>query len=120
MIVTDNSRWDAARGLPGVPEVLSGLCTSQSPQLSVIIPVFNEADNCGPLLTEITDSLANDLEYEIIVVDDASEDATYSRLRDLRRDFSRLRVLRHAQNSGQSAALLTGVRAARAPWVSRS
>jgi len=85
--------------------------------LSVIVPVHNEEDNILPLLREITQALEGRLDYEIIYVDDGSTDGTAARLAEARRRHPRLRVLQHAQNCGQSTAMLSGVRAARAPWI---
>jgi dolichol-phosphate mannosyltransferase len=86
-------------------------------QLSVVIPVRNEADNIAPLVGEIGAALEGVCDYEIIYVDDGSSDATWPQLCALRSTVPRLRLLRHQRNCGQSAALLTGVRAARAPWI---
>ena len=86
-------------------------------ELSVVIPVYNEQDNVQPLLEEVCTALDGRLDYEVIFVDDGSSDATRERLVALRREHPRLRVLGHAGNYGQSAALLSGLRAARAPWV---
>lgn len=88
-----------------------------NPTLSVVIPVHNEADNILPLVAEIRVALDGVVDYELIYVDDGSTDATAQRLAAARRGFPRLRVIHHAQRYGQSAALLTGVRAARAAWV---
>lgn len=85
--------------------------------LSLVIPVRNEADNIAPLLAEIHAVLSSPGDYEIIYVDDGSTDATTQRLADLRHVYPRLRVLRHRVSRGQSAALLSGVRAARGGWI---
>jgi dolichol-phosphate mannosyltransferase len=85
--------------------------------LSVVVPVYREPDNVEPLVREIADALDGRLEYEIVMVDDGSDDATPERLASARAAFPRLRVIRHLNNSGQSAALVTGIRAARAEWV---
>ena len=85
--------------------------------LSLVIPVFNEQDNVQPLLAEVRSVLDGDFDYEVIFVDDGSRDATRERLAGLRRADARVRVLAHARNFGQSAALLSGLCAARAPWV---
>lgn len=85
--------------------------------LSLVIPVFNEQDNVQPLLDEVRSVLDGRFEYEVIFVDDGSTDATAERLAALREDCPQLRVLRHANNTGQSAALWSGLLAARAPWV---
>lgn len=88
-----------------------------SPELSVVIPAHNEAENLFPLIDEIRAALEGRLAYEIVVVDDASSDDTAARLKAGAQPGARLRWLRHGSNCGQSAALLTGVRAARAPWI---
>jgi len=89
---------------------------SQSPELSVVVPVCNEAENVEPLAREI-DAALNDRDYEMIFIDDGSTDDTAIILLRLKAQLPRLRVLRHSFRSGQSAAVASGVRAARAPWV---
>jgi len=86
-------------------------------ELSVVIPVFNEHENIGPLLDEISRAIHPGVHYEIIAVDDGSTDVTADILTKLCAVNPLLRVLRHPINRGQSAALLTGVAAARSPWV---
>jgi len=85
--------------------------------LSVVIPVRNEAPNIAPLVAEIRAALDRGFDYEIIYVDDGSGDDTVAVIRGLAQDFPRLRLLRHARSCGQSAAIRTGVKAARAPWI---
>jgi len=92
--------------------------------LSVVVPVYNEAGNVEPLAAEIVAALdpiagadRGGGGYEIIFVDDGSSDGTRERLRALRRTLPQLRVLRHRRNCGQSAALRTGVAAARGAWI---
>ncbi len=87
------------------------------PQISVVIPARDEAENIGSLLAEIRTALDGLVDYEIVVVDDGSEDATPARLREAARAFPRLRTVRHRSPSGQSAAIWTGVRLSRAPWI---
>lgn len=84
--------------------------------LSVVVPVRNEQDNIAPLVREIMAALAT-REYEIIYVDDGSTDATAQRLRDLRVECSRLRIVHHAASCGQSTAVRTGVKVAKGDWV---
>lgn len=88
-----------------------------TPELSLVVPVHNEADNLVPLVKEIRAALDGDFDYELVCVDDGSEDGTGERLSTLATEFPRLRVISHRRRTGQSGALLTGVRAARAPWI---
>lgn len=88
-----------------------------APQLSVVIPVHNEAESIGALIGEVRAALETCINHEIVVVDDGSGDATWAAVAAAAASNSRVRGLRHAQNCGQSAALLTGVLAARAPWI---
>jgi dolichol-phosphate mannosyltransferase len=86
--------------------------------LSLVIPAYNEAENVVPLVQEIVQRLEGRGEYEIIVVDDGSDDDTLARLQILRAGGeTRLRILRHPRNLGKSAALRNGVGAARGEWV---
>ena len=85
--------------------------------VSVVVPVRNEADNVAPLVAEITGALDGRWAYEIIYVNDGSTDATGERLLELMKRHPQLRQLRHATPSGQSAAVRSGVRAARGAIV---
>lgn len=82
-----------------------------NPKLSVVVPVYNEAENVGQLVEEIARALFA-TSYEMIFVNDASTDATVDVLTDLKKQHSELRVLSHRANAGQSRALRTGVLAA--------
>lgn len=90
---------------------------SDTPQLSVVVPVHNEEDNVAPLVGEIVAALRGQIDFEIVYVDDTSKDATLQRLRDLQATVPELRVIRHLGNAGQSTAVRNGVKAARAPWI---
>ncbi len=85
--------------------------------LSIVVPVRNEAENILPLLAEIHAALENQGEFEVVYVDDGSGDATPQRLAEAMTRYPRLRVLAHRLSCGQSAALMTGMRAARGEWV---
>lgn len=85
--------------------------------LSVVIPVKNEAGNIAPLVDEIRTALDYFIRYEIIFVDDGSVDSTAAEVMRLSIETPHLRLLRHPQNCGQSSAIRTGVKAARAPWI---
>ena len=90
--------------------------------LSVVIPVKNEAENVGPLLAEIRSAIdgmapAERPHYEVIFVDDGSEDGTGERLRAAGAGFDGLRILRHETSCGQSTAIHTGIRFATGRWI---
>lgn len=85
--------------------------------LSVIVPVKNEAENVLPLIEEIHASLEGKTDFELIYVDDGSDDATPALLARAAKRFPRLHVIRHRQACGQSTAVATGVQAARYPWI---
>src|SRR5260221_25097 len=85
--------------------------------LSVVIPVKNEAGNIAPLVAEIARALDGCALYEIIYVDDGSEDSTAAEIRRLQASVSQLRLLRHARSCGQSAAIRSAVKAARGRWI---
>jgi dolichol-phosphate mannosyltransferase len=89
--------------------------------LSIVIPVRNEAENIAPLVAEIRAALAAMQDgapaYEIVYVDDGSSDATAARIGALAAEFPALRLIRHDKSYGQSAAIRTGVKAARGTWI---
>lgn len=87
------------------------------PQLSVVVPVFNERDNIVPLLTEIAAALRGRADFEIVYVDDSSKDDSLAVLSSAKAQFPELRVVRHLSQSGQSTAVRTGVKAARGAWI---
>jgi len=85
--------------------------------VSVVVPVRNEAENIVPLIQEITVALDGRWDYEIIYVNDGSTDATAARLAAVMKQRRNLRQLQHAVSTGQSAAVRSGVRAARGAIV---
>jgi dolichol-phosphate mannosyltransferase len=85
--------------------------------VSIVVPVRNEADNIAPLIAEIAAALDGRWNYEIIYINDGSTDATAERLRAVMRERNNLRQLKHAVSTGQSAAVRSGVRAARGAIV---
>ncbi|TAN04956.1 MAG: glycosyltransferase [Rhodanobacteraceae bacterium] len=87
------------------------------PDLSVVVPVFNERDNIPPLLAEIAAALRGRIDYEVVYVDDASKDDSLAVLKAERARHPELRIIRHLKQSGQSTAIRTGVRAARSAWI---
>jgi dolichol-phosphate mannosyltransferase len=87
-----------------------------APLVSVVVPVRNEAPNIAPLVAEIEAALAA-VPHEIVYVDDGSSDGTGEALAAARAAGAPLRWLRHAASCGQSAAVITGVKAARGRWI---
>ena len=85
--------------------------------LSIVIPVFNEVESIAPLLDEISTHFDTETAYEIIVVDDGSIDGTPAVLQAARQSHPQLRTLRHRECYGQSAAIASGVQAARKSWI---
>lgn len=83
-------------------------------QLSVVIPTYNESARLGPYLAEIRAYLDAEYsaEYEVLVVDDGSTDATANLVMRWAVGWPRLRLLRHSKNRGKGAAVRTGVLAA--------
>ena len=87
------------------------------PAVSVVVPVRNEAGNIAPLVAEIAKALAEQWPFEVVYVNDGSSDGTDAELKQLMTQQAWLRCVRHKQSCGQSAAVRTGVAAARAPVV---
>ena len=87
------------------------------PRITVVAPMKNEAENVAALAREIGEACAGLAPFEAIFVDDGSDDATPSVIDAARADYPWLRRVSHARSCGQSAAVLTGVRAAQAPIV---
>ncbi len=88
----------------------------KTPELSVLVPVLNEAGNIRPLIDEICDTLRGRA-FEIVYIDDGSTDDTESELENSLSQIRELRVLRHKKRSGQSVAIRTGLLASRAPLI---
>ena len=90
--------------------------STNGPAVSVIVPVRNEAGNIAPLVAEIAAALAG-RRFELVYVNDGSTDGTEAELRRLQAEHPWLRQMRHARSCGQSAALRTGIAAARGPAI---
>jgi dolichol-phosphate mannosyltransferase len=79
-----------------------------SPHVSIIVPVYNEAESLAQLQSELT-KVMTDYEHEVVFVDDGSTDNSVQMIQR----SSRVHVLQFAKNTGQSAAIYAGLRAAR-------
>jgi dolichol-phosphate mannosyltransferase len=86
------------------------------PDISIVVPVRNEAGNVAPLVEEIAHALAG-REFEIVYVNDGSSDGTEAELQALMAKHPFLRQVKHARSCGQSSAITSGVIAARSPLV---
>lgn len=85
--------------------------------ISIVVPVHNEAANIASLVREINDVLSGWHGHEIIFVDDGSSDQTPELLLRLQEEYPQLRPIRHLQCCGQSTALLTGIKHAANPLI---
>lgn len=81
-------------------------------EISVIVPVMNEAGNIRPLIDEICTAFSGRA-FEVIYVDDASTDDGPAEMQQAMRDIAQLRVLRHEKRAGQSAAIRSALHVAR-------
>jgi len=87
------------------------------PDLSVVIPVQNEEENILPLIEEVRTSLDGVIDYELIYVDDGSNDSTLQILEDARSGFPQLHVVSHKTGAGQSTAVRSGINKARSSII---
>lgn len=82
-------------------------------KISVIVPIKNEADNIKPLIDEILTALSSEETFEIIYIDDGSNDNSLKNLQALKLEIPQLRVIQHRESCGQSAAIRSGVQYAK-------
>lgn len=107
-----NASWIAS------VKIRNATMSATPPELSVVIPFYNEAANVAPLLAELHDALASlAVAAEVICVDDGSRDATAAELAAAACNWPDLRVQKIAQNRGQAAALRQGFRVSRGAWI---
>ena len=87
--------------------------------ISVVVPFYNEEENVEPLAEQITAVMreAPEYSYECLFVNDGSTDGTRDRLEDLRARDAHVKPVHLARNSGQSAALVTGMRRAQGAYI---
>ncbi|MCA0424436.1 MAG: glycosyltransferase family 2 protein [Proteobacteria bacterium] len=96
---------------------MTNAIAGQTPVISIVVPVKNEQGNIAPLVAEITAAVFSLGPYEVIYVNDGSTDRTGEILGELKATRPWLRHIRHQESGGQSAAVRTGVRHARADIV---
>jgi len=86
------------------------MATPPNPEVSVILPCYNEVDNLDPLIAEIKAAMALvGKSFEILYIDDCSTDGTTERLAELAKTDPLIRHIRHKRNLGESAGTLTGI-----------
>ena len=92
---------------------------SPPPQLSVVLPIYNESEAIVPVLRELAEVLTQAFPeaWEVLAVDDGSADDTAERIREAAEKFPGIRLVSLAQNVGQSGALWMGFRESRADWI---
>lgn len=86
-------------------------------EIAVVVPVHNESENIRPLIEEIVAAMDGVADYEIVYVNDGSTDDTHQKLADMLAEQPRLSVYAHETACGQSAAVATGVKRARARFI---
>lgn len=85
--------------------------------LSIVAPVYNEVGNLGLLVDRIRAALGHALRIELVLVDDGSKDGSVELIHELMRRDGWVRAVFHRENRGQTAAIASGIRSARAPLV---
>lgn len=93
--------------------------TAAEPGLSIVIPLYNESENVAPLCDQLSAALHGQ-SFEVILVDDGSSDTTAQQIDQAMARFEWLRPIFHVSNAGQSAAILSGVRAAHSEIIATS
>jgi glycosyltransferase involved in cell wall biosynthesis len=84
-----------------------------APDLSLVVPVYNERENLAPLVAEIAGAIGAGASYEIVAVDDGSTDGSLAELQRLKAAHPQIHIVAFARNAGQTAAFAAGFRAAR-------
>ncbi len=87
------------------------------PEISVVVPLLNEQDNIKPLYNQLTETLNHRNDYEIIFIDDGSDDNSFNILAGLQKGDKKLKIIRFRKNFGQTAAMSAGFEHARGKIV---
>lgn len=88
-------------------------------KISLVIPSYNEEGNIGNLVEESFRVIPDEILGELIVVDDHSSDGSIAEIKQLQKQFPKLRLIIHQTNAGQSAGLRTGILAAKYPIIAQ-
>ena len=91
----------------------------KAPFYSIVIPIYNEAENIEPLFYELKESLSQleNKPWEVIFVDDGSKDTSAAIIKKLQQKHPEVRLLRLKKNAGQTAAFDAGFKASKAPFI---
>jgi len=91
---------------------------TRSPEISVVIPLYNEAENIPELYRQLTKALESmGRPYEIIIADDGSTDGSFQALAEIHERDPRVKVIRFRRNYGQTAGFAAGFERARGEWI---
>jgi glycosyltransferase involved in cell wall biosynthesis len=91
---------------------------TSTPELSIVVPLYNEESNVVPLFDELTKTLrAAGISYELLLVDDGSRDRTFEAVQRIQAADPRVRVVRFTRNFGQTAAFAAGFAHARGRFI---
>ena len=85
--------------------------------ISIVIPIYNEQDNIIQLIKEVRASLEKKINYEIIIVDDGSDDNTYEAVNKIKKNNKNITIISHKKNYGQSIGLRTGIIEANSEYI---
>ncbi|NTJ41939.1 glycosyltransferase family 2 protein [Agrobacterium larrymoorei] len=101
--------------MPATTALHTEVPTSTKPELSLVVPIFNEQESVGPLIERVLEAMASyDAQWELILIDDGSTDATIANAKSyLSKDGLDLRIVALQRNFGQTAAMQAGIDAAK-------
>ena len=85
--------------------------------ISIVIPIYNEQDNIIQLIKEVRAALEKKINYEIIIVDDGSDDNTYEAVNKIKKNNKNITIISHIKNYGQSVGLRTGITEANSEYI---
>ena len=85
--------------------------------ISIVIPVYNEQDNIIQLIKEVRATLEKKINYEIIIVDDGSDDNTYEAVNKIKKNNKNITIISHKKNYGQSIGIRTGIIEANSEYI---